>query len=116
MARKMQRNCTQRCSLPRRKNGNIRSYRFFSYIPLEEAERGEPMALLYCECGHVIWSELWWKGTGQVLLYFDDLETSETYAERVTHCPGCGLQLRNGLLKPTSGEYSSGAQRSRETV
>lgn len=74
------------------------------------------MALLYCECGHVIWSELWWKGPGHVLLYFDDLETSETYTERVTHCPGCAQQLGSGVLTPASEEHSAGAQISHETV
>lgn len=74
------------------------------------------MAILYCECGHKIWSELWWKEPGHVLLFFDDLETSETYGERVTHCPGCGQQVRRGLLIPGSGEHGSGAQRRHETV
>ena len=75
------------------------------------------MAILYCECGHTIWSELWWKEPGHVLLFFDDLETSETYGERVTHCPGCGLRLRSGVLKPQSDEHSyGGAQRHHETV
>lgn len=88
-----------------------------SYVSLEEAERGGPMAILYCECGHVIWSELWWKDPGHVRLFFDDLETSETYGERVIHCPGCALQLRSGVLRPGSDEHSYGeAQRHHETV
>ena len=74
------------------------------------------MALLYCECGHWIWSELWWKEPGHVLLYFDDMEKSETYGERVTHCPGCGQRLRNGVLNPASEEQSPAPQRHHEAV
>ena len=80
------------------------------YVPPEEAGRGETMTLLYCECGHEIWSELWRKEPRHVLLFFDDLETSETYSERITHCPGCARELTRGLLKPRSVEYSAGAQ------
>lgn len=74
------------------------------------------MAILYCECGHKIWSELWWKGPERVLLFFDDLETSETYGEHVTRCPGCDQHIRSGLLAAKSRDYSSGAQRRHETV
>ena len=75
------------------------------------------MAILYCECGHTIWSELWWKEPGHVLLFFDDLETSETYGERTTHCPGCGLQLNGGVLKSASDGHSyEEAQKRPETV
>ena len=74
------------------------------------------MALLNCECGREIWSELWWKEPRHVLLYFDDLETSETYGERVTECPGCGRRLSSGILRPVSGEYSAEAQQHHETV
>ena len=74
------------------------------------------MALLRCECGHGIWSELWWKDSQHVLLFFDDLETSETYGERVIHCPGCGRQLRSGILSSANDGYSAEAPRRRETV
>lgn len=74
------------------------------------------MAILYCRCGHKIWSELWWKETEHVSLFFDDLETSETYGEHVTHCPGCGQQIRSGLLASEGSGYSPGAQRRSETV
>ncbi len=74
------------------------------------------MAKLYCECGHWVWSELWWEESGYALLFFDDVETSETYTERVTSCPGCSRRLRLGVLGP-SAEHSSGAQvRRHETV
>lgn len=74
------------------------------------------MAILYCGCGHTIWSELWWEEPRDVLLFFDDLETSETYGERVTHCPGCGRQIRGGRLKPGNHDYSSESQRRHVTV
>lgn len=74
------------------------------------------MALLYCECGHCVWSELWWKESRHVLLFFDGLETSETYGERITSCPGCDWQLRSVTLRSASDEYSSEAYRRRETV
>ena len=72
------------------------------------------MALLYCECGHHIWSELWWKEPKDVLLFFDDVEASETYGEQVTCCPGCGRGLRSGVLKPEAVEHGSGARRHRQ--
>jgi hypothetical protein len=87
-----------------------------SCVLAKEAGRGEPMAILYCACGHEIWSELWWKEPRHVLLFFDDLEKSETYGERVTHCPGCGQQIGRALLTPGSGKYDSGAWRQHETV
>ena len=73
-----------------------------SYVPPEEAGRGDPMAVLYCECGHKIWSELWWKEPKDVLLFFDHAESSVTYGEQVTRCPGCGQELRFGLRRPGS--------------
>ena len=75
------------------------------------------MALLRCECGHGIWSELWWKDSKHVLLFFDDLETSDTYGERVVNCPGCGRRLRNGILSSANDGYgAAAARRRRETV
>ncbi|MDQ5827463.1 MAG: hypothetical protein M3441_25195 [Chloroflexota bacterium] len=34
------------------------------------------------------------------VLYFDDDERSETYAEHVTECPNCGLSLLSDAIKP----------------
>ncbi len=47
-----------------------------------------------CEsCGHKLWSvERDVKGW-LVRVHFDGEETSETYAEQVTRCPGCGKWL-----------------------
>lgn len=74
------------------------------------------MAVLYCECGHQIWSELWWKESRDVLLFFDDLEASKTYTEQVMNCPRCGRELRRGVLRSASSEYSSRTLRQREPV
>jgi hypothetical protein len=52
------------------------------------------MATLYCECKHKLWSELWWSGSKHMWVFFDDERTSETYAEQITRCPECGMQLR----------------------
>ena len=47
------------------------------------------MVALRCPCGE----ELWWVGDTYEWVYFDDLNTSETHTEQITHCPGCGRQL-----------------------
>ena len=61
----------------------------------------EPMAALGCPCGqgHEIWGELWWVEGKHEWVFFDDLETSETHGERVTHCLGCGRQLERKDLR-----------------
>lgn len=74
------------------------------------------MAVLYCECGHKVWSELWWKEPKHELLFFDDLEASGSYRERVTYCPGCSQQLSNKVLRSASDGHNVRVRRSRETV
>jgi len=32
-------------------------------------------------------------------VFFDDLQTSETYSEQVTYCPECGRQLERDTLR-----------------
>ena len=32
-------------------------------------------------------------------VFYDDLETSETYAENITHCPACGKRLQRKNLR-----------------
>lgn len=55
----------------------------------------------YCECGHRIWCELWREGEHLgTLVFFDYEETSETYSELVTRCPGCAEQLAKCILAP----------------
>ena len=62
------------------------------------------MAVLLCPCTHEsrLWAEFWWVGRGHQWVFFDDDETSETYAEQVTHCPGCGRLLERKNLKGSS--------------
>jgi hypothetical protein len=61
---------------------------------------GRLMAVLRCPCGqdHALWGEFWWVGGGHRWVFFDDDEASETYAEQVEHCPGCGKQLERKHL------------------
>jgi hypothetical protein len=44
------------------------------------------MAVLHCPCPqkYRIWGELWWVGDKHEWVFYDDLETSETYAENIT--------------------------------
>lgn len=53
------------------------------------------MAALNCMCeqGNEIWGEIWWVGEKHEWVFFDDLATSKTRGERLTHCTGCGRQL-----------------------
>ena len=58
------------------------------------------MALLKCSCGqdHALWGDFWWVGGGHQWVFFDDDDASETYAEQVEHCPGCGRRLERKNL------------------
>jgi hypothetical protein len=38
-------------------------------------------------------------GEGEVAIFFDDRETSETYTERITSCPACSRRLEHKNLK-----------------
>jgi hypothetical protein len=65
------------------------------------------MAVLYHPCPkrHRLWAELWWSEEGHRWVFFDDLETSDTYAEQVEYCPSCGRPLkREGLRMIGSSE------------
>jgi hypothetical protein len=59
------------------------------------------MAALRCSCpqGTDIWGEFWWVGGGYQWVFFDDEKTSETYAEQITCCPGCGRPLERKELR-----------------
>jgi hypothetical protein len=59
------------------------------------------MAALYCSCEQKpqIWGEFWWTGEKHDWIFFDDRETSETYAERIMSCPACGQELERKNLK-----------------
>ena len=58
------------------------------------------MAALYCSCEqkHQVWGEFWWFEGMHDWMFFDDRETSETYTERLTHCPECGQRLERKNL------------------
>jgi hypothetical protein len=53
------------------------------------------VAVMYCPCkaAHKLWGELWWIEGELRRVFFDDLQSSETYAEQVEHCPACGRRL-----------------------
>ena len=54
-----------------------------------------------CEsCGHKLWSGELEVASIRFVLYFDDVERSETYAGHVTECPNCGLSLLSGAIRP----------------
>ena len=60
------------------------------------------MAALRCSCeqGRAIWGELWWVGGRHRWVFFDAEKTSETYAQQVTRCRGCGKRLERTELRP----------------
>jgi len=66
------------------------------------------MADLYCPCPerHKIWGELWWVGAGHQWMFFDDLKSSETYAEQVEHCPACCRRLERKSLSMAASTAS----------
>lgn len=41
------------------------------------------------ECGHALWAEDRSAGVFDLVVYFDDDERSDSYAEHITSCPGC---------------------------
>jgi hypothetical protein len=63
------------------------------------------MGVLLCPCErkHKIWGEFWWLGGKHDWVFYDDLETSKTYSENITRCPGCGSQLERKNLKAVGG-------------
>ena len=62
------------------------------------------MATLVCPCarGGDLWGEFWWVGREYKWVFFDDDDTSETYTEQITHCPGCGIPLERKALRATT--------------
>jgi hypothetical protein len=59
------------------------------------------VAMLRCPCEqeHKIWGEVWWVDGKHEWVFFDDVATSETYREQLTHCPGCSRRLERRNLK-----------------
>ena len=72
-------------------------------------------SLIYCSCSHKIWCEVRYEADLVILIFFDDEETSETYAEQITHCPGCGGQsfVEGFLEEPTHTVVVAGSPGSR---
>ncbi len=62
------------------------------------------MVDMYCRCEgrHKLWGELWWTEGGHRWVFFDDLETSRTYAEQIERCPACGRRLQRKDLELAS--------------
>ena len=52
-------------------------------------------------CGHKLWSVVRKVDEWVVKVSFDGEESSETYADQVTRCPGCG----RWLVEPAVREY-----------
>ena len=50
-------------------------------------------------CDHALWSEVRSLGTFRSVVYFDDDEGSDTYAEHVWRCPGCEDRLDGDALE-----------------
>jgi hypothetical protein len=66
------------------------------------------VAELYCPCPrrHKLWGEFWWTEGKHRWVFFDDVDTSETYAEQVQYCPACGRLLERKSLRKTDGNTS----------
>jgi len=50
-----------------------------------------------------MWGEFWWVEGRYLWVFFDDLETSDTYREQLTRCPECGWELERknlGIIHP----------------
>jgi hypothetical protein len=62
------------------------------------------VVVVRCPCGqgHDMWGEFWWVGGRYLWMFFDDLETSDTYREQLTHCPECGRELERKNLRITN--------------
>ena len=57
-------------------------------------EPGAGGMLLYCECGHTLWCEVWRVGEERVVVFLDGVETNKRYDdEQVRYCPGCGERV-----------------------
>ena len=61
-----------------------------------------PMITSCPSCKHKLWSEEREVASIRFVLYFDDDERSDTYAEHVTECPSCGLSLLSNAIKPSA--------------
>ena len=51
-------------------------------------------------CDHTLWTEVGTIGAFRLVVFFDDERASDTYAEQVDRCPGCGLWLHGLDIAP----------------
>ena len=59
------------------------------------------IGVVYCSCAHKSRFKVRYDEDFVYLAFFDDVETSETYGEQITHCPGCGgRSFAERLLEP----------------
>ena len=59
------------------------------------------MVALRCSCeqGMPIWGEFWWVGGGgHRSMFFDNDKSSETHAQQIKRCRGCGTTLEHERL------------------
>ena len=63
------------------------------------------MAALYCSCEqhHPIWGTFWRVEGKYQWIFFDDQEWSETYNQRLIHCPACHQRLERMNLDTVKG-------------
>ena len=54
-------------------------------------------------CDHSLWSEVRSVGSCRLVVYFDDDEGSDTYAEHVSRCPRCDGRLDGNALEKQHG-------------
>ena len=50
-------------------------------------------------CDRALWPEVRTSGAFRFVVYFEDEESSGTYAEHITRCPGCSIRLDGNALK-----------------
>jgi hypothetical protein len=48
----------------------------------------------------MLWAEVGYIGVFRLVVYLDDEEGSESYAEQVDRCPGCGPWLHARGVRP----------------
>jgi hypothetical protein len=66
----------------------------------EDKTRKKNSGLIYCRCAYQFWCKVSYYNEDFVsLVFFDDVEASESYAEQITHCPRCGQLLVEWLLE-----------------
>ena len=70
------------------------------------------MVVVSCpECGHSLWAEACGVGQFDFVVYFDDDERSDSYAEPVTSCPTCHNWCGYLVDAHPVREWHHGAQR-----